>query len=89
MKVFTYLHIITESNNNTEQWMLENTEKECWKHCDEKDGPCKWCGEIGMCCSQGRKKDGCDGKMGGYVWSGHDWHVCVDPRYNSGIETTK
>ena len=64
--------------------MLENTEKMCWKDCNEKNGPCKWCGEIGMCCKRGLKKNGCDGNIGG-----HTLHVCADPRYNSGTEGTR
>ena len=41
----------------------------CWVNCNYKQGPCKWCGKEGMCCTQETVrrgfKNGCDGTFGG------------------------
>ena len=28
----------------------EQMGKECWKYCNEKEGPCHFCGSEGLCC---------------------------------------
>ena len=50
---------------------LKNTGKNCWYKCKDQ-GPCKWCGSEGFCCSQGwlwrgksKQYNGCDGTFGG------------------------
>ena len=47
---------------------LANDGEECWENCKYKQGPCKWCGREGMCCSQASWykpfKNGCDGTFG-------------------------
>ena len=60
---------------------LAHAGKDCYFKCSYKQGPCKWCGKEGMCCSQRRKnkddqeggfKNGCDGTFGGKTK-----HECV------------
>ena len=49
--------------------VLQNEGRECYKACDMKQGPCKWCGSGGMCCSQNQERNdtsvGCDGRFVG------------------------
>jgi len=53
---------------------LQNTGKDCWYKCNSKQGPCSWCGTVGMCCKKGfnDKSNGCDGTFGGSTR-----HECV------------
>jgi hypothetical protein len=53
----------------------------CWAECQERSGPCRFCGDKGKCCRKGWEKDlnGCSPDEGG---DGH--HKCV---YESGPPT--
>ena len=59
--------------------LLENQGEMCFNHCDQKNGPCKWCGKDGMCCRQGFIGNGCDGKIGG-----KSYHVCINRKFIKG-----
>ena len=54
--------------------VLENEGKDCYSKCGDQQGPCSWCGELGLCCRIGNEYigNGCDGKLGG-----QDEHECV------------
>ena len=62
----------------------ENTGKDCWYECGEKQGPCEWCGSMNLCCTQ--KVDwtdysnGCDGTIGGRTT-----HQCTRNEYESKL----
>ena len=55
---------------------LKNTGNDCWNKCNDKQGPCSWCGSDGMCCTRKLswtdKSNGCDGTIGGVTK-----HECV------------
>ena len=54
---------------------LEHENEDCWSPCNEKQGPCSWCGSKGMCCtmrSGWKQSNGCDGTFGGSTP-----HVCA------------
>ena len=55
---------------------LLNEGKDCWHHCDSKQGPCSWCGLRGMCCTSKLgwtdRSNGCDGTFGGNAY-----HACA------------
>ena len=48
---------------------IANTGKDCWNPCGYKQGPCKWCGYEGWCCTKKSgftdTSNGCDGTFGG------------------------
>ena len=44
----------------------------CWYNCNEMDGPCDWCGNVGLCCRKEWIGNGCDGSIGGT-----NIHECV------------
>ena len=67
-----------EESVSRKEPIFANAGKDCFQKCAKKQGPCKWCGKEGMCCSHsifankirwGRKKigfkNGCDGTFGG------------------------
>ena len=58
----------------TEILAPQNIGKYCWKKCDNKSGPCPWCGAGGLCCRKGWQwaGNGCDGLIGG-----RNRHMCV------------
>merc|ERR1712228_281993 len=66
---------------------LENTDKDCWKHCKKTQGPCSWCGTKGMCCTTKSgwtdTSNGCDGTFGG-----SKFHTCALKPDNSTTTTT-
>ena len=53
---------------------LENSGKNCWVKCENKQGKCDWCGKGGFCCRKGfhDTSHGCDGSFGG-----DSEHECV------------
>ena len=56
---------------------LENSGKNCWVKCNNKQGKCDWCGKGGYCCKKGWHESnptshGCDGSFGGV-----SFHACV------------
>ena len=58
---------------------FKNGGKHCWWECDEKRGPCTFCGKDGLCCRKGVTGNGCDGIIGG-----HKLHACVPEAGESG-----
>ena len=48
---------------------IENEGKGCWDDCNAVQGPCEWCGKLGMCCTMKPgwtdTSNGCDGTFGG------------------------
>merc|ERR1711936_325906 len=48
---------------------IENEGKGCWDECNAVQGPCEWCGKLGMCCTMKPgwtdTSNGCDGTFGG------------------------
>ena len=44
----------------------------CWYNCNEMDGPCDWCGDVGLCCRKEWIGNGCNGSIGGA-----SQHECV------------
>ena len=57
-----------------------NFGKDCWSGCNQRQGPCNWCGSEGFCCRLGWEGNGCDGGMGakgmGHVCTGKGNHRC-------------
>merc|ERR1712117_18557 len=51
---------------------LMNVGEDCWSECDERDGPCSWCGTSGLCCREGWTGNGCHGQIGG-----ESMHMCT------------
>ena len=49
---------------------------DCLIHCNNRQGPCAWCGSDGMCCTKNPgwldTSNGCDGTFGG-----ESMHECV------------
>ena len=54
--------------------VLENEGKDCYSECGDQQGPCSFCGGLGLCCKIGNDNigNGCDGKLGG-----QNGHECV------------
>ena len=45
---------------------LPESQKNCWRKCGKKPGPCPdICGDDKICCKKGFDTEGCDGKKGG------------------------
>ena len=63
----------------------ENTGKDCWYECGEKQGPCEWCGSMNLCCTQKIDwtdySNGCDGTFGGRTT-----HQCTRNEYESKLD---
>ena len=59
---------------------VDNFGLDCWSRCGSKQGPCAWCGNNGICCTQkpgwNNTDNGCNGNIGGFTK-----HECVkNPR---------
>ena len=57
-----------ERSVSIKQPILANIGKDCYLKCHKEQGPCKWCGKEGFCCTQRAYyaiKNGCDGTFGG------------------------
>ena len=46
---------------------IENAGMDCLSRCNQTQGPCKWCGSMGFCCTKYKRyphSNGCDGTFG-------------------------
>ena len=68
--LYIYFDIGPDLQHN---YNLTNGGKDCYDECDEKHGPCDFCGG-GLCCQKGLVGNGCDGFIGE-----HFYHTCVLP----------
>ena len=63
-----------------QDYQIENVGMRCYYSCGKELGPCKICGQIGLCCKEGLKEGkGCNGKIGGDTKLSR----CVHPKDNT------
>ena len=69
MKIYSYLCVENFRMMICSSGKIENEGMDCWSGCNNKQGPCEWCGSMGFCCTKKNSwndtSNGCDGTFGG------------------------